>query len=251
MRIPELVAHRGYMLRYPENTLLGLQAAIECGAQFIEFDVHLSQDMVPVVAHDFDLLRTAGRPDQICDMTADQLTSVIANEPQRFGDLFPDARIPRLEEVVQLIAMNVNVLAFVELKRRSLDHFGCILVVERVLACLQLVIDRCVLISFSLPAIVAARNAGAVQIGWVMEEYTEASLERARELNPDYLFVDHDLLPAEGRLQPGSWRWVVYDVIDEALAMSLLGRGVDLIETRAIGELRASLHSIGQGNAPV
>lgn len=251
MRIPELVAHRGYMSLYPENTLLGLQAAIECGAQFIEFDVHLSHDLVPVVAHDFDLLRTAGRPDRICDMTADQLSDVVANEPQRFGDLFPDARIPRLAEVVQLIAMSSTVVAFVELKHRSLDHFGCSNVVERVLACLQPVIDRCVVISFSSPAIAAARNAGAVQIGWVMEEYTEATLDHARELNPDYLFIDHDVLPAGERLAPGAWRWVVYDVTDGALALSLASRGADLIETRAIGELRASMHFIEQGNASV
>ena len=39
---PDLVAHRGYALRYPENTLAAFQAAITAGARFVECDVQLS-----------------------------------------------------------------------------------------------------------------------------------------------------------------------------------------------------------------
>ena len=50
MRIPELVAHRGYPQHYPENTLIGIEAAITAGARFIDVDVQLSADRVPVLA---------------------------------------------------------------------------------------------------------------------------------------------------------------------------------------------------------
>ena len=55
-----LVAHRGYPRRYPENTLLSLLAALEAGAEFVEFDVQMTADGVPVLLHDADLRRTGG-----------------------------------------------------------------------------------------------------------------------------------------------------------------------------------------------
>ena len=35
----QLVAHRGYQAKYPENTVLSLNKAIGAGARFIELDV--------------------------------------------------------------------------------------------------------------------------------------------------------------------------------------------------------------------
>ncbi|MDQ1363614.1 MAG: glycerophosphoryl diester phosphodiesterase, partial [Pseudomonadota bacterium] len=60
MAIPNLVAHRGYMERYPENTLVGLEAALQCGAGYIEFDVQCAADGTLVVIHDTELTRTCG-----------------------------------------------------------------------------------------------------------------------------------------------------------------------------------------------
>ena len=52
-----LAAHRGARALRPENTLCALQAAVgKC--DFIEFDVRLSRDLVPVVIHDATLQRT-------------------------------------------------------------------------------------------------------------------------------------------------------------------------------------------------
>ncbi len=53
-----LVAHRGWPSRYPENSLAGFRAALEACAGFLEFDVHLTRDQVPVVIHDQTTRRT-------------------------------------------------------------------------------------------------------------------------------------------------------------------------------------------------
>ena len=42
MKIPQLVGHRGYMAEYPENTLVGIEAALQTGACLVEFDVQMS-----------------------------------------------------------------------------------------------------------------------------------------------------------------------------------------------------------------
>ena len=59
---PELIAHRGWAYRYPENTLPAIAGALGAGARYVEFDVQITADGVPVLFHDSTLDRTAGRP---------------------------------------------------------------------------------------------------------------------------------------------------------------------------------------------
>jgi Glycerophosphoryl diester phosphodiesterase len=54
----KIVGHRGYPAKYPENTVMGFQAAIALGVDAIELDVQLTGDGVPVVLHDVRLDRT-------------------------------------------------------------------------------------------------------------------------------------------------------------------------------------------------
>jgi glycerophosphoryl diester phosphodiesterase len=53
-----IIAHRGWSAKYPENTLLAFDKAIEIGAKALEFDVQLDGDDEAVVFHDFVLGRT-------------------------------------------------------------------------------------------------------------------------------------------------------------------------------------------------
>ncbi|MCF5284534.1 glycerophosphoryl diester phosphodiesterase, partial [Pseudomonas syringae] len=53
-----LIAHRGAKAYVPENTLLALEKAAECGAEWVEIDVKLTRDGQPVVIHDDLLDRT-------------------------------------------------------------------------------------------------------------------------------------------------------------------------------------------------
>jgi glycerophosphoryl diester phosphodiesterase len=55
---PLVVAHRGASVEQPENTIEAFAAAIDAGADAIEFDVRLTADGVPVVMHDADVSRT-------------------------------------------------------------------------------------------------------------------------------------------------------------------------------------------------
>ena len=41
----EVICHRGYSSRYPENTILAFQKAVESGADGVELDVLLTRDM--------------------------------------------------------------------------------------------------------------------------------------------------------------------------------------------------------------
>ena len=63
-------AHRGGALLWPENSLLAFRNAIELGADFIEFDVHLARDGEVVVIHDPTLERTTTGAGRVRERTA-------------------------------------------------------------------------------------------------------------------------------------------------------------------------------------
>lgn len=57
---PLIIAHRGASSEFPENTLQSYRRAIEIGVDYIELDLHLSKDGIPVCHHDAHL--PDGRP---------------------------------------------------------------------------------------------------------------------------------------------------------------------------------------------
>jgi glycerophosphoryl diester phosphodiesterase len=237
--LPRLVAHRGWPQRCPENTLLSLARALEAGAGFVEFDVQMTADGVPVLLHDADLRRMAGIDVTVTEQPLAALRAHELNEPGRFGGAFGGVRLATLAEAVELLARFPGATAFVEIKRASLRRFGTEAVVDRVLRDLAALPDACVPISFAAAALRRARVSGARRIGWVFETWSAAARREAEALAPEYLFVDHECLPAEGDLWPGPWTWAVYTVNSAEPLPGLAARGVGLVETDCIGEMLA------------
>lgn len=235
--IPQLIAHRGYALRYPENSLEAIEAALKLGALYVEFDVHLSADEMPVVIHDPELMRTAGIEGMVYDLSAEALSKLEVNESRRLGDTFSGIQLPTLKQVVQLLESWPRASAFVELKRASLDHFGIEPMVQRVMEELRPIANRCTLLSFNPKAVTEARQQGATAVGWAFKSWDEETRLAATTLAPDYLICNQALIPAETKLWPGPWHWILYGVEDADLALQLASQGVEFIETLAIGEL--------------
>lgn len=234
---PILVAHRGYALCYPENSLQAIEAALKAGALHVEFDVHLSADEEPVVIHDAVLMRTAGVEGEVFDFSAEELKKLEVNESGRLGKSFSDVLLPTLEQMVKLLETWPRASAFVELKRASLKRFSVETMVMRVLEVLKPIAERCTIISYNAEAVVEARKQGAASVGWVVEAWDEEAYCMATEMAPDFLFFDQEELPSDAELWSGPWRWVLYEVADADLALALAARGADFIETMAIAEM--------------
>ena len=62
MHARRLYAHRGASAERPENTLPAFERAVECGADALEMDVHLTRDGHLIVVHDPDAKRMAATP---------------------------------------------------------------------------------------------------------------------------------------------------------------------------------------------
>lgn len=237
MIIPQLVAHRGYPQHYPENTLIGIEAAIAAGARFIEVDVQISRDRVPVLFHDRGLKRLCGVNGRIQDYRYDELWALRASEPGKFGDRFNDVHITRLAELGHFLRRNPDVTAFIELKRSSLEHFGIETMLDLVRRSLKPALSQCVLISYSLPALLTARRAGWSRIGVVIDHWHEHRQEIISQIHPQYLFCDMEGLPREGHVHADDTKLVVFEVAEPPVALKLAARGVDFIETFAVGEM--------------
>lgn len=240
MTLPELVAHRGYPRRFPENTITGLEGAIAAGARYVEVDVQLSRDQVPVLFHDENIRRVCGMEGTISHYTFEELRRFPAAESGRFGTRYTHERIPALAELAALLARHPGVTAFVELKHEALDSFGTAAVLARASRDLQPVRDRCVIISFAFDALAAAKHAGW-RVGTVIEHWRERKQKALAALAPEFLFCDVNGLPWWGRLRFPGAKVVIYEVDDPDVARKLAARGADLIETFAVGELRAAL----------
>lgn len=100
---PLVIAHRGDSARRPENTLASFASALECGAEIVEFDVHLTRDAHAVVLHDALVDRTTDGVGAVRDMTLAEVKRLSAGYPAKFGDAYRGERIPTLSEVLGFI----------------------------------------------------------------------------------------------------------------------------------------------------
>jgi glycerophosphoryl diester phosphodiesterase len=248
MRFPQLVAHRGYPLHYPENTIVGIEAAIRAGAKYIEVDVQLSRDRVPVLFHDRSLKRICGADGAVHEYIFSQLQSFRARDFDRFGYKYSDVRVPALTDLRQLLERHPDVTAFVELKRNSIDRFGGDVVLQRVHENLVPVLRQCVLISYSLDALLSAHRRGWPRLGAVIDRWRERKQESISRIRPEHLFCDVSGLPRFGKLKANGAKLVVFEITDPKLALNLCARGVDFIETFAFGELQAELELATAGD---
>lgn len=237
--MPALVAHRGYAARFPENTMAAMRAALRAGARWLECDVQLAADRVPVLLHDATLKRTAGDKRKVFDLEANELAEISVHEPDRLGHAHMPTHVPGLDAVVELVGRVKGATLFVEIKQESIDRFGADVVVGQVTEACESAPDQCVIISFNDRALRRARKHGGFRIGWVIGAWNHEVQSVATELAPDYLFTDIAIVPPREPLWPGRWRWACYDAKDADTAVSMAERGFVLVETKAVGELLA------------
>ena len=108
-----IIGHRGARAVQPENTITALKEGMKC-ADFVEIDIHLTKDGVPVVLHDATLDRTTDGSGPVGGMTLCELREFNA------GDGHP---IPTLQEVCDLCFPSCGVVT--EIKERGSEEAVC------------------------------------------------------------------------------------------------------------------------------
>ncbi|MCF2141496.1 MAG: glycerophosphodiester phosphodiesterase [Candidatus Lokiarchaeota archaeon] len=102
-------AHRGYSSKYPENTLLAFEKAIELKADYIELDVHSTSDNKIVVIHDYKTGRVASKDLVVSESTLEELKAL---------DFTQGQKIPTLREVLELCQGKIGIN--IEIKQKGI-----------------------------------------------------------------------------------------------------------------------------------
>lgn len=111
-------AHRGCSQRYPENTLLAFEKAMQIkGLTGIELDIQLTKDNHMVVIHDEKVNRTTNGCGNVQDFTLEEIRRLKCRKGQR---------IPTIEEVLDLLepAMRDGLMLNIELKNGVFRYEG-------------------------------------------------------------------------------------------------------------------------------
>jgi glycerophosphoryl diester phosphodiesterase len=123
-----IIAHRGASAHAPENTLAAFQKAIEDGADGIEFDVRIAKDGVPVVFHDANLKRIAGREISVLSLTSKELQTFDVGSwfnlknPKKSNEKFAAETIPTFAQLLDFLK-DYKGLLYVELKGTAEEIF--------------------------------------------------------------------------------------------------------------------------------
>lgn len=171
---PLIIAHRGASAVAPENTIAAFEAAIQAGADGIEFDVRLTRDGVPVVIHDETLYRTVGVRGRVADMTFGQLSQF---------------DIPSLTQLFELVQSN-SMLLYLEIKSQEsqLADECCRLVEEHRLK------DRVIFECFQHSVLETIKKIDATfKTAALFQPPASFIIKRARAIGADEIALHHRL----------------------------------------------------------
>ena len=119
------IAHRGAAGVAPENTLAAVSAGVAARPDFVEIDVQLTADDVPVLLHDTTLQRTTNVDEVFPDRAGAPLGAFTYDEVRRldagswFALAFSGEPVPAFADILDVLPPEVGV--FIELKHPSLS----------------------------------------------------------------------------------------------------------------------------------
>ncbi|MBV8392195.1 MAG: glycerophosphodiester phosphodiesterase [Alphaproteobacteria bacterium] len=95
---PAVIGHRGAAGLAPENTIAAIRAAAAAGARWVELDIALTRDGIPVLLHDATLERTTDGEGALADCDFADLARLDAGS--WFAPRFLGQRVPSLTEAI-------------------------------------------------------------------------------------------------------------------------------------------------------
>lgn len=234
----EVIAHRGYSARAPENTLAALEAAVRAGADAVEFDVSTAACGTPVLFHDPMLSRTTNGVGPLRRRTLEQLKALDAGK--WFSPDFAGERIPSFEEALRALKGRMGRI-YAEVKGfRELEDTDRMVRLARDAGMLGEVVF--ISLNWTLLDRMRSQEAG-LAIGYVVDEETELreAVQRAGGDPRAMVHVRADLLAAVpallSRLEDQRTAVAAWTVDDPAEAGRLLAMGVPHITTNQVDAL--------------
>ncbi len=113
LNLPKLIGHRGVKNLAPENTLNSIEFAHKLGLKWVEVDVKITKDKIPIILHDDTLDRTTNAKGLLVDFLYEDVKKLDAGFV--FYNHSTKIFIPTLEDVLHYCKEN-NIGLNIELK---------------------------------------------------------------------------------------------------------------------------------------
>lgn len=98
-----VIAHRGDMQAFPENSIGGIKNCIKMGVDMVEIDLAMTKDSVLVIMHDQTLDRTTNGTGQVNQWTFDSLQQLRLRDK---NGILTQEKIPTFKDVLLLATQN-------------------------------------------------------------------------------------------------------------------------------------------------
>ncbi len=235
----------------PENTLASFRRAAADGADWIEFDVRLSNDKVPVVFHDNDLDRTSNGQGPVSGWSAGRLKSFDAG--RWFGAEFAGETIPTLRETIGLcrdLGLGMNIEIKPALGQESATANAALAVLDEMSRPDDPEFAGAVVFSsFKSRSLEVLRDKGPRwPRGLLISHWRDDWRDEAQRLGCISLHPHHDLLVDQQTVREIKAEGLLilpYTVNDPKRAATLFGWGVDAIITDNPRRLSAVVRQSG------
>jgi len=223
-----VAAHRGDPINAPENSLSSIRESLKQEVDFVEIDVQVTKNGVVVLNHDANLMRVAGAPHRVLDLTYEEISKLDIGT--RFSDEFAGERIPTLEEAIAEVRDKAKLI--VEIKPYGDSKY----LAQRVVEVIENnnMVEDCYIQSFEYSILEEVRRINKdIKIGQIMY----FALGNLSTIDVDFYAIETRILSSNfiknaRKLDREVWVWTVNEkeIIKEVLKYDIDGIITDYVE---------------------
>jgi glycerophosphoryl diester phosphodiesterase len=228
----QVIGHRGAAALAPENTLAGLRKAAALGVRWVEVDVQLTADGVPILIHDFSLERTTDGFGRVSQTQYAKIARLDAGV--WFGRAFAGEPVPTLRDAIAAMK-DLDLVANFEIKAGPTRAARTARAAARVIAeAWPKRLPKPVISSFSVRAVAAAKAAAPdIPRALLLRRLTPGWRVKTRALACEAIHCAHATLTeaAAARVLAAGYPVRCYTVNSVARARQLQAWGVSAVFT--------------------
>ncbi len=227
---PIIVGHRGFPSCYPENSLAGINTALQLGLKAIEIDIQLTRDGIPIVFHDTRFDRVANFCGSIFNFSYRELCNISIHEPDRFLLKYYPTPILSLENFCRGF-FSYDFELFIEIKQESYSVLNKKNYADSVIKASNLFSKNRIIISYDDDILAYIKNKYKLPVGIILNEYSPESYLSVKELKPNFVICNFKKLRNVERLWEINGSWFIYDIVNQQDAIFWKQLGVKYLES--------------------
>ena len=185
------IAHRGFASKAPENTFASFDTAIENNFLYIETDVQLTSDNIPVIIHDEKVDRTSDGKGKVSEKTLTDIKKLDAGS--WFSSKYKNEKIPTLSELLKKYNNKIHLVLELKSDQSDLPKQVSALIEnenwDKIAGNPMSQIPGLTIVSFHLEQLLrSVELMPVVRHGWLVGELTDTDIDIASKLGIQGIF---------------------------------------------------------------